>query len=49
MNATRQCRRCNAAIPVGRWKVGRVIFPGGVCYPCWVHGGRDRKARRKTA
>ncbi|HEY1375177.1 MAG TPA: hypothetical protein VGF55_00195 [Gemmataceae bacterium] len=31
----RTCARCKARIVVGAEKVGRVIFPGGVCFDCY--------------
>jgi hypothetical protein len=45
-NAERQCRRCKQPIVVGRDKIGRVVFPGGVCFQCWKRSkGKHLKGR----
>ncbi|HQR06022.1 MAG TPA: hypothetical protein PLN21_04320 [Gemmatales bacterium] len=31
----RTCAQCKSRIIVGKEKVGRVIFPGGVCFDCY--------------
>jgi hypothetical protein len=31
----RTCARCKSRINIGTGKVGRVVFPGGVCYECY--------------
>ena len=31
----RTCARCKRRIEVGTGKVGRVVFPDGVCYDCY--------------
>lgn len=31
----RTCARCRIRIVVGTGKIGRVIFPGGVCFDCY--------------
>ena len=31
----RTCARCKSRIVVGAEKIGRVIFPGGVCFDCY--------------
>lgn len=31
----RACARCETDIIVGRAKIGRAVFPGGVCYHCY--------------
>jgi hypothetical protein len=31
----RTCTRCKRRIEVGTGTVGRVVFPGGVCFDCY--------------
>lgn len=31
----RVCKQCGEKITVGKTKVGRVVWPGGICFSCY--------------
>ena len=42
----RKCTKCGEFIGVGKNKIGRVVFKGGVCYNCWKGDGKPGKAKK---
>ena len=36
------CALCGYDIIIGRAKVGRVVFPGGVCYHCYKKHHKEK-------
>lgn len=39
----RQCTHCKKKIAIGIFKVGRSVFPGGICYSCWTKTKKVKK------
>lgn len=43
LNSPRICKKCGDKIIVGKDKLGRSVFPGGICYSCWKNPAKKVK------